>query len=130
MQAAHDFFHAYLIDNTADADTLTRMHNVIAEFSARAPKMIVMKCIDGRVHGSAAKGYPPTTVLFGDDVALLTSYSYRKEKRFYPVKISRDDSRPVYPADVISAVNSSLKFSNMSLKAEEALYKASFSKKG
>lgn len=65
MKAAHDFFHNYLTANISDSDTLERMHNVIAEFSARAPKMIVMKCIDGRVHGSAAKGYPPTTVLFG-----------------------------------------------------------------
>lgn len=65
MKTAHDFFHAYLDKNIADADVLQRMQNVIAEFSARAPKMIVMKCIDGRVHGSAAKGYPPTTVVFG-----------------------------------------------------------------
>ncbi len=65
MKAAHEFFNEYLFKNLSDSDTLERMHNVIAEFSARAPKMIVMKCIDGRVHGSSAKGYPPTTVLFG-----------------------------------------------------------------
>ena len=65
MKAAHDFFHDYLARNIEDSDTLERMSSVIAEFSSRAPKMIVMKCIDGRVHGSAAKGYPPTTVLFG-----------------------------------------------------------------
>ena len=67
--------------------------------------------------------------VFGDDVAMLTSYSYRNEKRFYPVKISRDDPRLVYPADVISAINSALKFSNMSLKAQEALYKATFARR-
>jgi hypothetical protein len=65
MKTAHDYFHNYLLQNIADSDVLQRMRNVIAEFSARAPKMIVMKCIDGRVHGSAAKGYPPTTVVFG-----------------------------------------------------------------
>ncbi|MBN2525254.1 MAG: hypothetical protein JXR76_02595 [Deltaproteobacteria bacterium] len=65
MKTAHDFFHNYLAQNIADSDVLQRMRNVIAEFSVRAPKIIVMKCIDGRVHGSAAKGYPPTTVVFG-----------------------------------------------------------------
>ncbi|MFA6033420.1 MAG: hypothetical protein WC889_11020, partial [Myxococcota bacterium] len=64
--------------------------------------------------------------VFGDDVAILTSYSYRDQKRFYPVKISKGDPRIVYPADVISEINSSLKFSNISLKAQEAIYKASF----
>ena len=68
--------------------------------------------------------------VFGDDVALLTSYSYSNEKRFYPVKISRNDARLVYPADVISAINSQLKFSNMSLKAEESLYRTGFTKIG
>lgn len=65
MKTAHDFFHAYLSENISDVDTLERMRNVIAEFSSRAPKIIVMKCIDGRVHGSKAKGYPPTTIHFG-----------------------------------------------------------------
>lgn len=65
MKTARDFFHRYLSENISDSDTLERMRHVIAEFTARAPKMIVMKCIDGRVHGSKAKGYPPTTVLFG-----------------------------------------------------------------
>ncbi len=65
MKSAYDFFHKYLSENISDSDTLERMRNVIAEFTARAPKIIVMKCIDGRVHGSKAKGYPPTTILFG-----------------------------------------------------------------
>ena len=65
MQQARDFFHGYLSENVSDADTLERMRSVIAEFSARAPKLVVMKCIDGRVHGSKAKGYPPTTIRFG-----------------------------------------------------------------
>ncbi len=65
MKTAHDFFHKYLSENISDADTLERMRNVIYEFNSRAPKIIVMKCIDGRVHGSKAKGYPPTTIRFG-----------------------------------------------------------------
>lgn len=32
----------------------------------------------------------------------------------------------VYPADVIQEINSALKFSNISLKAQEAVYKSSF----
>ncbi|MFH1531311.1 MAG: hypothetical protein ABIK09_11345 [Pseudomonadota bacterium] len=65
MQEAIDFIHEYLSENISDADILMRMRNVIAEFSARAPKLVIMKCIDGRVHGSMAKGYPPTTIRFG-----------------------------------------------------------------
>ena len=65
MKTAYDFFQKYLSENISDADTLERMRQVISEFAARAPKMVVMKCIDGRVHGSNAKGYPPTTIRFG-----------------------------------------------------------------
>ncbi|MDO9109676.1 MAG: hypothetical protein Q7U40_03400, partial [Desulfatirhabdiaceae bacterium] len=59
------------------------------------------------------------------DVAILTSYSYRDQKRFYPVTISKNDPRIVTCADVISEINSSQKFSNISLKAQEMHYKAS-----
>lgn len=41
------------------------MKHVIHEFSLRAPKVLVTKCIDGRVHGSKLKGYPVTTIRFG-----------------------------------------------------------------
>jgi hypothetical protein len=41
------------------------MKPVISEFASRAPKILVTKCIDGRVHGSKAKGYPATTIRFG-----------------------------------------------------------------
>ena len=64
--------------------------------------------------------------VFGDEVAILTSYSYRDQKRFYPVKIEGNDPRMAYPADIISEINSKLKFSNISLKAQEALYIAGF----
>ncbi|MBF0119356.1 MAG: hypothetical protein HQK79_11015 [Desulfobacterales bacterium] len=65
MKTAYDFFQKYLLKNMSNADTLERMRQVISEFAARAPKIVVMKCIDGRVHGSDSKGYPPTTIRFG-----------------------------------------------------------------
>ena len=46
------------------------------------------------------------------------------------MKIEPDDPRMVFPGDVISEINSSLKFSNISLKAQEALYKESSIKRG
>jgi hypothetical protein len=69
-------------------------------------------------------------IIFGDEVGILTTYSYRDQKRFYPVKIEENDPRMVYLADVISEINSSLKFSNISLKAQEALYKEASIKRG
>ncbi|HNH08291.1 MAG TPA: hypothetical protein PK683_07295, partial [Leptospiraceae bacterium] len=60
-----EYISAYLQENIAESETLHRMKNVIAEFAARAPKILVTKCIDGRVHGSKAKGYPATTIRFG-----------------------------------------------------------------
>ena len=60
-----EYISAYLQENIAESETLNRMKNVIAEFAARAPKILVTKCIDGRVHGSKAKGYPATTIRFG-----------------------------------------------------------------
>jgi hypothetical protein len=65
MEKARDWFHRYLTENDAAADALGRMRHVIAEFSARAPRLVAMSCIDGRVHGSANRGYPPTTVRVG-----------------------------------------------------------------
>jgi hypothetical protein len=59
------YLSQYLQDNISESETLYRMKNVIAEFSARAPKILVTKCIDGRVHGSKQKGYPATTIRFG-----------------------------------------------------------------
>lgn len=55
----------YLQENIIESETLHRMRNVISEFATRAPKILVTKCIDGRVHGSKAKGYPATTIRFG-----------------------------------------------------------------
>jgi len=64
--------------------------------------------------------------VFGKDVAVLTSYSYRDQLRFYPVKVSKNDPRLSFQADVTSEINSSMKFSNMALKAQEAIYVAKF----
>ncbi|MBU3915522.1 hypothetical protein KKA14_08295 [bacterium] len=65
MKTAEAFFHKYLAANISDTDVLERMKDVINEFISCAPKVIVMKCIDGRTHGSIAKGYPPSTIRFG-----------------------------------------------------------------
>ena len=60
-----DYIAAYLKENIVESETLQRMKHVIGEFAVRAPKILVTKCIDGRVHGSKSKGYPPTTIRFG-----------------------------------------------------------------
>ncbi|MCP5501642.1 MAG: hypothetical protein H7A25_17195 [Leptospiraceae bacterium] len=59
------YIRSYLQENITESETLGRMGTVISEFAARAPKILVTKCIDGRVHGSKAKGYPATTIHFG-----------------------------------------------------------------
>ena len=59
------YLDKYLQDNINESETLNSMKNVISEFAARAPKILVTKCIDGRVHGSKQKGYPATTIRFG-----------------------------------------------------------------
>ncbi len=60
-----EYLSEYLKENIIESETLHRMKQVIGEFGSRAPKILVTKCIDGRVHGSKAKGYPPTTIRFG-----------------------------------------------------------------
>jgi hypothetical protein len=46
------------------------------------------------------------------------------------VKIEPGDPRMVYPPDVILEINASFKFSNISLKAQKALYKEGCIKRG
>jgi len=60
-----EYISNYLKENIIESETLHRMKPVISEFASRAPKILVTKCIDGRVHGSKAKGYPTTTIRFG-----------------------------------------------------------------
>lgn len=64
--------------------------------------------------------------VFKEDVALLATYSYRGENRFYPIRVSKNDPRFVYPEDVASTVNSTAELGNAFLKANEAHYRASF----
>ena len=59
--------------------------------------------------------------VFDTNASVLTTYSYRDQKRFYPVK-TRRDSRNIYPINLLEAINSSILFSNMALKSREALY--------
>src|SRR3989339_1274767 len=61
---ANEYFEGYLKKNNSSAETLSSMREIIDEFSKRTPRMFVSKCIDGRVHGSKGKGYPPTTITF------------------------------------------------------------------
>ncbi|MEI8230194.1 MAG: hypothetical protein WCG83_03570 [Candidatus Peregrinibacteria bacterium] len=61
---ANEYFEDYLRRNGSSAETLSAMKEIIDEFAVRTPRMFVSKCIDGRVHGSKGKGYPPTTITF------------------------------------------------------------------
>ncbi|TSC58788.1 MAG: hypothetical protein Greene041619_334 [Candidatus Peregrinibacteria bacterium Greene0416_19] len=61
---ANAFFGRYLGENVVAAETLSSMSEIIREFRRRTPRMIVTKCIDGRVHGSKGKGYPQTCISF------------------------------------------------------------------
>ncbi|EPG75865.1 hypothetical protein LEP1GSC058_0471 [Leptospira fainei serovar Hurstbridge str. BUT 6] len=65
MNPANEYIDRYLEENILQSETIRRMRHVIKEFSLRAPKVLVTKCIDGRVHGSKLKGYPATTIRFG-----------------------------------------------------------------
>ena len=62
--AARSFLIRYLRENVEAAETIASMKDLIQEFEALAPVILVHKCIDGRVHGSKGIGYPPTTVDF------------------------------------------------------------------
>lgn len=65
VKEVHRYLDQYLEENILQSETIHRMKHVIREFSIRAPKVLVTKCIDGRVHGSKLKGYPVTTIRFG-----------------------------------------------------------------
>ncbi len=73
-QAADHHFHQYLAENVVTSETLRAMQHGIQVFRSYAPRILASKCIDGRVHGSLGKGYPPTTITFsrtdGNRVAL------------------------------------------------------------
>jgi len=58
------FFLQYLRENVQSAQTLEQMRPIIENFREYAPPIVVSKCIDGRVHGSKGKGYPPTSIVF------------------------------------------------------------------
>ncbi|EMO30459.1 hypothetical protein LEP1GSC170_2878 [Leptospira interrogans serovar Bataviae str. HAI135] len=55
------------------------------------------------------------------ETVILTTYSYRDQKRFYPIH-TKKDNRITYPVDILSGINSETLFSSMSLKSREALY--------
>ena len=74
-KAANAKIKDYLKENVRASQTLASISELIRVFASNAPRIFVSKCIDGRVHGSDGKGYPPTTVTFsrteGNKVALI-----------------------------------------------------------
>ena len=79
-EAANRHWHGYLQHNVVASETLHGMQDFIRQFRSYAPRLFASKCIDGRVHGSDAKGYPPTTVMFsrtdGNRVELTPENAY------------------------------------------------------
>jgi hypothetical protein len=79
-EAANRHWRAYLQRNVTASETLNSMKDFIHQFRSYAPRLFASKCIDGRVHGSDAKGYPPTTCTFsrtdGNRVELTPENAY------------------------------------------------------
>jgi hypothetical protein len=79
-EAANLHWQQYLQRNVVASETLHSMQDFIRQFRHYAPRLFASKCIDGRVHGSNAKGYPPTTCTFsrtdGNRVELTPENSY------------------------------------------------------
>lgn len=79
-EAANLHWQGYLQHNVVASETLHSMQDFIRQFRSYAPRLFASKCIDGRVHGSDAKGYPPTTVTFsrtdGNRVELTPENAY------------------------------------------------------
>ncbi len=100
-QAADHHFHQYLAENVVVSETLRSMRHGIQVFLSYAPRLLVSKCIDGRVHGSVGKGYPPTTVTFsrtdGNRVA-LTPENMHFWNRVNAVVLSARHHTPDCPA--------------------------------
>jgi hypothetical protein len=63
----------------------------------------------------------PISEIFDQDINILTTYSYRDQKRFYPINTIQDN-RIINPVNIIDGINSTLHFSNMGLKSRESLY--------
>jgi hypothetical protein len=100
-RAADHAMRQYLLENVVLAETLRSMRHGIQVFLSYAPRLFVSKCIDGRVHGSDGKGYPPTTVTFsrtdGNRVA-LTPENIHFWNRVNSVVLSARRNTPNCPA--------------------------------
>ena len=70
--------------------------------------------------------------VFADDCRVLTTYSYREQKRFYPVRVQPDptsanaDPRECFPTDLARSFTNE-NFSRNELKLREDAYSRSFS---
>ena len=61
---ANQAFASYLRANANASLSLHQLQSRIRYFLEASPRLFVSKCIDGRVHRSDEKGYPPTTVTY------------------------------------------------------------------
>ncbi len=105
-----EYIFNYLKENIIESETLHRMKPVISEFASRAPKILVTKCIDGRVHGSKAKGYPATTIRFGRTDGNIVSTAKNNYSFWNRIDITVNDAicnTPEMPAIFIAYMHKS-----------------------
>lgn len=100
-QAANQAFASYLSRNVRASLLLHRLKSRFDYFLAAAPRPFVSKCIDGRVHTSDEKGYPPTTITYvrteGTNVDLSPNNS-RFWDRLHAVILDAASHTPGCPA--------------------------------
>ncbi len=99
--AANRAFAGYLSRNVHSSLLLHRLKPRFDYFHAAAPRPFVSKCIDGRVHTSDEKGYPPTTITYvrteGTNVDLSPNNS-RFWDRLHAVILDAASHTPGCPA--------------------------------
>ncbi len=99
--AANQAFAGYLSRNARSSLLLHRLNSRLDYFLAAAPRPFVSKCIDGRVHTSDEKGYPPTTITYirteGTNVDLSPNNS-RFWDRLHAVILDAASHTPGCPA--------------------------------
>ncbi|MCA9192830.1 MAG: hypothetical protein KDB03_13735 [Planctomycetales bacterium] len=100
-QLANEAFATYLQRNVQASLQLHRLNSRFEHFLSAAPRPFVSKCIDGRVHTSDEKGYPPTTITYvrteGTNVDLSRNNS-RFWDRLHAVILDAASHTPGCPA--------------------------------